>query len=780
MSMETLNVIQFIELLIGFLGFTVGLPALVFYKKVKHFQASVRFLIYFVIGNFYIINLVQVLELVYISYRITLILFTILPIIIAAIKIYKIPVWSYIKKIGSELHHYILRELGFRSFLRHRLKEVCKAFKFLLHQAVRLLKELWLDLPFLCILIYFIWKVCGDGILSNWGYGASDVTVHNYWINGLVENKLYIAGIYPMGMHCMLYYLATVLNIPVYVTLRLFWLVQYSMIIFMLLLFLKGCCKTKFLPYLGAIGFVGLKYFMEISYSRFEATLPQEFGMLYILPAIYFLLKYFETRKAELENGENKIRCCSSWNLLGFSMNFSLTLSSHFYDSIIAGIICVGIVIGYSAWIWRKGYLFRIIVSGVLGVLMALLPMAVAFLTGKELQGSMYWAMSIIGLKKYTVLVFRIICFAVVATTIVGIVFLIRGIKKKTISFTENRPIHTEAKVLLIIFKLFGVLLLAVLLFLGWREKEVVFWGLSQYVFDLTDFNWMLYAVGIAVIIGITVIVGIVQSYFMKNMEGAALLSLLSAEVMLGIILVSDKLGLPVLMENYRVCVYFSYLIPAVFILALDNLIGILCFNRFMKIQKVIAFCMVIILLGYSTKEGWMKKSFGGGNLEMNEAILCTTNILKDNKGKNDTWTIVSENDELQMVELYGRHTETITFLEQMEHWNQTKEILIPTERVYFYIEKKPLNYADEYEGKIPEISEKQAQKALPESTGMNAYIGKNRSVTMSRMYYWAQEFQKLYPNEFKVYFEDENFVCYYIEQNVYRLYNFAIDYRYN
>ena len=281
---------------------------------------------------------------------------------------------------------------------------------------------------------------------------------------------------------------------------------------------------------------------------------------------------------------------------------------------------------------------------------MAMLPKAVAFLTGKELQGSMYWAMSIIGLKKYTVLVFRIICFAVVATTIVGIVFLIRGIKKKTISLTENRPIHTETKVLLIIFKLFGVLLLAVLLFLGWREKEIVFWGLSQYVFDLTDFNWMLYAVGIAVI------VGIVQSYFMKNMEGAALLSLLSAEVMLGIILVSDKLGLPVLMENYRVCVYFSYLIPAVFILALDNLIGILCFNRFIKIQKVIAFGMVIILLGYSTKEGWMKKSFGGGDLEMNEAILCTTNILKDNKGKNDTWTIVSEYDELQMKELYGRH----------------------------------------------------------------------------------------------------------------------------
>lgn len=774
MSMETLNVIQFMELLIGFLGFTVGLPALVFYKKVKHFQASVRFLIYFVIGNFYIINLVQVLELVYVSYRITLILFTILPVIIAVIKIYKIPVWSYIKKIESELYHYILRELGFRSFLRHRLKEMCKAFKFLLRQAVRLLKELWLDLPFLCILIYLIWKICGDGILNNWGYGASDVPVHNYWINGLVENKLYIAGIYPMGMHCMLYYLATVLNIPVYVTLRLFWLVQYSMIVFMLLLFLKGFCKTRFLPHLGVIGFVGLKYFVGISYSRFGATLPQEFGMLYILPAIYFLLEYFKTRKAELENGENKIRCCSSWNLLGFAMSFSLTLSSHFYDSIIAGIICVGIAIGYSAWIWRKGYLFRIIVSGVLGVLMALLPMAVAFLTGKELQGSMYWAMSIIGLKDYTVLVFRIICLIVVAITLAGILFLVRGMKRKTISFTENRPIRTDAKAILILFGVLGLLLLAATLFVGWNYKETILWGYEQHVIGLPNTKWLLYG---AVIV---LIIGIIQRYLGQKMNGAIILSMFIAELLLGLILVSGNIGWPMLMEPYRVCIYAAYLIPVIVIVTVDGIVNLLCFNHFLRFQRVIAFGIATVLLGYSTKLDLLKAPFGGGQLEMNEAIFCTTNILKDNKGKNNMWTIISANDELRMVELYGRHTETITFLQEMEFWNQNKEVVIPTERVYFYIEKKPLNYAGGYNGEIPEISEKQAKKALSQGAEMDAYSGKNRSVTMSRMYYWAQEFQKLYPNEFKVYFEDENFVCYYIEQNVYRLYNFAIDYGYN
>ena len=774
MSMETLNVIQFLELLIGFLGVTVGLPALVFYKKVKHFQASVRFLIYFIIGNFYVINLVQVLELVYLSYRVTLILFTVLPVLIAVIKIYQLPVFAYLKKIKDELYHYILQELGFRSFLRHRFRELRTVLAFLIRQMGRLLKELWLELPFLFVFIWLVWKVCGNGILNNWGYGASDIPVHNYWINGLVENKLYIAGIYPMGMHCMLYYLATILNIPVYVTLRLFWLVQYSMIAFMLLLFLKGCCRTRFLPYLGAIGFVGLKYFVGISYSRFGATLPQEYGMLYILPAIYFLMEYFKTRKAELDKGENRIRCRSSWNLLGFAMSFSLTLSSHFYDSIITGIICVGIAIGYSAWIWRKEYFWRIVVAGVLGVLMALLPMAVAFLTGKELQGSMYWAMSIIGLKDYTVLVFRIVCLIVVAVTVGSILFLIRGLKKKTISFTEDKPIRMDAKVLLILFEFFGILLLSAVLFFAWTYKDTLLWGYEHNVIKLPDNNWIVYGILAALI------VGIIQKVLIQKMTGAGILSMAVAEVFLGLVLVSGSLGWPMLMEPYRVCIYAAYLMPAVVVMTADGLLNLICLNYFIKFQRIVSFVLTIALLGYSIKLDIVKAPFGGGSLEMNETILCTTNILKDNKGKNDTWTIVSANDELRMVEVYGRHTETITFLEEIEHWNQNKELTIPTEKVYFYIEKKPINYAGAYNGKIPEVSEEQAEKPLPQNSGINAYNGEDRSVTMSRMYYWAQAFQQLYPNELKVYYEDEKFVCYYIEQNVYRLYNFAIDYGYN
>lgn len=50
----------------------------------------------------------------------------------------------------------------------------------------------------------------------------------------------------------------------------------------------------------------------------------------------------------------------------------------------------------------------------------------------------------------------------------------------------------------------------------------------------------------------------------------------------------------------------------------------------------------------------------------------------------------------------------------------------------------------------------------------------------MSRMYYWAQAFDKLYPNEFRVHYEDDEFVCYHIEQTCTTSTNLAIDYGYN
>ena len=751
----------------------MGLPALVFYRKAKRFPAAVRFLIYFTIGNFYIINLVQVLELLRISYRITLSMFTFGPAAILIVKIYHIPVASYLRKVLEECRHYILREMGFKTFMRHRWQEIKVFLRVAVRNLWRLLKENFLDIPFLVLFALLVWKVCGSGILHNWGYGASDIPVHNYWINGLIENNIFVAGIYPMGMHCMLYYLSTMLGIPVYVTLRLFWLVQYSMIAVMILAFLKGHCKTKFLPYLGIMLFVGAKYFNGISYSRYGATLPQEFGMLYILPSIFFMMEFFQTRKEELEKGINRIRCTSSWHLLGFAMSFSLTMSTHFYDTIIAGVICIGIAVGYGYWIWRKEYFFRILLAGILSILMAFLPMAVAFLTGKELQGSMYWAMNVIGLRDYTVLIFRILCIGVVAATVGGIILIVRGIKSGKISL-ENKEVPKHSLIGKLIFQLSSLVPLAAILLIGWKYRGTVLWGCEKNSFAVSNMNWVLYGIGAALSIGVLL------RYFVAPMRGAGIFAMVVAEVILGLILVSGSLGWPMLMEPYRASIYLAYLIPVVLIMTVDGAVNLLFLDRFWETWQAVGLILTVAVIFYSTKLDWMRGSFGGGSLEMKEAILCTTNIMKDNEGQDNKWTIVSANDELRMIEEYGRHTETIEFLEDMEHWNRTKEVTIPTEKVYFYIEKKPLNYANIYEGEIPVVSEEQAEQPLPQNSGLAPYNGPRRSITMSRMYYWAQKFMELYPNELKIYFENDRFVCYYIEQNVYRLYNFAIYYGYN
>ena len=773
MSMQILNVIQFVQLFVAYIGFTVGLPALAFYRKVKRFPGAVRFLIYFTIGNFYVINLVQVLELLHISYRITLALFTFVPLFLLIIKIYHIPIISYIKKVLGECRNYILRELGFKSFMRHRWQEVKGFLRLAIKNLWRLLKESCLELPLLVIFALLVWKVCGPGILHNWGYGASDIPVHNYWINGLIENNIFVAGIYPMGMHCMLYYLSIMLNIPVYVTLRLFWLVQYSMIAVMILLFLKGHCKTRFLPYLGIMMFVGAKYFNHISYSRYGATLPQEFGMLYILPSIFFVMEFFTTRKEELEKGINRIRCTSSWYLLGFAMSFSLTLASHFYDTIIAGVICIGIAVGYGYWIWRKEYFFRILLAGVLSIMMAFLPMAAAFLTGKELQGSMYWAMNVIGLRDYTVLIFRIICLGAVVMTVVGIILLVRGAKSGKLFF-EDKKIPKYHILVKLILQVITLLPQAAILLIGWKYREVVLWGIGQNAFSLDNMIWVLYGIGAA--LGVSLIL----RYVIAPMRGAGIIAIVVSEIIMGLILVSGSIGWPMLLEPYRACIYLAYLIPVVIIMTLDGAVDLLFLDRLWQTRQLLGLILTVLVIYNSTKYDWIRDSFGGGSLEMNEAILCTTNIMKDNEGQNYKWTIISANDELRMIEEYGRHTEIIEFLEDMEYWNGTKEVTIPTKKVYFYIEKKPLNYANGYGGVIPVVSEEQADQRLPENSGINAYNGLQRSVTMSRMYYWAQKFKELYPNELKVYYENDNFVCYYIEQNVYSLYNFAIDYGYN
>jgi hypothetical protein len=162
--------------------------------------------------------------------------------------------------------------------------------------------------------------------------------------------------------------------------------------------------------------------------------------------------------------------------------------------------------------------------------------------------------------------------------------------------------------------------------------------------------------------------------------------------------------------------------------------------------------------------------------LETNEAMVCLTNILREQS--DWTFTICSANDELRMVEDYGYHYEPITLLRQLE--DPEEPVTIPTEYVYFFVEKVPLDYYGTSWGSGQTISTAGAAQALPEDTGLSVYYTENRWVVMSRLYQWAEAFREKFPYDMEIYYETENFCCYRLRQNVQQLLDLNIDYGYN
>ena len=74
------------------------------------------------------------------------------------------------------------------------------------------------------------------------------------------------------------------------------------------------------------------------------------------------------------------------------------------------------------------------------------------------------------------------------------------------------------------------------------------------------------------------------------------------------------------------------------------------------------------------------------------------------------------------------------------------------------------------------EISREQAEKEMMTFSKLSQTYSNldSRTILESKAYEWCRKFEASYPQEMKVYYEDENFCCYIIRQNTYRLYQFG------
>lgn len=779
MLMSTLVILRFTGIFAAYTGITVLLPEIMFRRILKGRRLSEQFLMSYTFGNFYIINIVFALQLLHISNFFTLTAGTVLMSILIGVKVNRVPLRRKLaegKKIFCRLSD---GSLGIRSAVSkfgEWMKSGCRYFgKFFCRYIVK--KPIQsVFLIFICGALLWIY---GRQIILTYGYRASDIPVHLSWINQMSRGKIFSKGVYPFGFHCMIYYLHTVFRIDTYVILCEFFFAQVIYLHAVLLAMLKLLCKTKYLPYIGVFTYIVGNFWAGQTYSRFYSTLPQEYGMIFVIPSVYFLIRFFQIHKENLKDRETRriLQC--------FAMAFSLTLAIHFYGTMIAGLCCIGIAMGFCFRFVKKEYFCRIMVTGILSVALAVLPMAIAFAGGTPLQGSLGWGMSVInGTQNNTSDTANTSSDNKVKVTgedgktvEIDVSKLPSAKKDETTVVVEQkkpslgdriRTVTDKIKVISDKIKDMPNRLSKVVRTMSIRIRNIVI-----------PVDWQKMGTAVMAAYAGLLSLGLVFCAFRKTEYGAALMSVGFCILILTVLLCAGPFGLPTLMDAARCSIYYAYLLPVAGVVLAD---GILCFMTIPQIfrnsKNVLSLGISVIILIVLLQKDLVKNPEFSSGYVTNGAITCLTNIIRDNE--DETWTIVSANDETQMGLDHGWHYETITFLRQLEKIDENTKILIPTKNIYFFIEKIPLDYSVSYAGSGQSISKKGASQTLPNVGGIGMYQGEKRWIVMSRMYYWVQAFMKKYPNEMKVYYEDDQFICYRIPQNMYHQYNFAIDYGYN
>lgn len=783
--MTTLVILRFLGIFAVYTGVTLALPALMFRRILRGRSLAEQFLMCYTFGNFYIINIVFLLQLLHISNFFTLAGLTAVLSIVIGGRVNRIP----LKQQAGNTWHL------FGKLLRGRMKLKSAIFLFLGKCAEgikRLAKFFYRHIvknPIQSMLLLGI-GVClcwiyGRQIILVYGYRASDIPVHMSWINEMSRGKIFAKGVYPFGFHCMIYYLHAVFRFDTYVILCQFFFAQVIFMHLVLLAMLKQLCKTKYIPYIGTFVFLLGNFWSGQTYSRFYATLPQEFGMIFVIPSIYFLIRFFQIPKQKLADKETRL------TLQCFAMAFSLTLAIHFYGTMIAGLCCIGIACGFCFRFLRKEYFRRIMFTGICSVFLAVLPMGIAFATGTPLQGSLGWGLSVINGGKSSSST-----ETEAETDEAETLEVSTGDDKNTVrvvkpdgtvmeidvsdlpSAQENESggqTQTETTAPAVPKVSFGEKIRKI----PGKAKN----ALSEMSSRILEFIIKLDVKNIGYMIlasfALLLLLGLVFCIFRQPGYGAMLMSMGFCMWIVTILLCAGVFGLPLLMDGARCSIYYVYLLSAALTALADGLLYmVLPLRKLRLVRNAVSLAVTAAVLMGMFQNHMIKQSDFSSGFVMNGAITCLSNIIHENEDK--TWTIVSANDETQMGLDHGWHYETITFLRGMETLEKNTKVIIPTKTVYFFIEKIPGDYAVSYAKSGQSISRKGASRSLPNVGGIGMYQGEGRWIVMSRMYYWAQAFMELYPNEMKVYYEDNKFICYKIEQNMYHQYDFAIDYRYN
>lgn len=624
-------------------------------------------------------------------------------------------------------------------------------------------------------MIYFSY-----GAFQIHSYGWGDLYVHHEWIYGLIRGNIFSGGVYPEAMHCFIYSMSMLFGIRVYSILLFLQGIHVAVFLLSAYLLLREVFHWKYSPVFVLMLFLTVDVVSaEHVYSMFrlQITLPLEFGLHLQLLCVLYLVRYLKKGTLLTQKGRTS-KCYWDVNLLLFMMSLTASIATHFYIVIMAFILCVSFACFFMKRIFDRRYLLPLIISVICGCFIAIIPMAGALLSGIPFNYSIDWAVNASKGEE--------------ARQLQEKVDADQGTDDETekIQAKAIGPVHWEK----------------------WKDKGTQFFkkmlpelyrnGYPALYGEMRT-RWILGMTGITVLL---CLFARLKCFGWLKRVCSGYPPLILFNLLFMVIYAMPYVGYPELIPDSRFCSVGHMLVLAVTLMPVDVLFSVLlhfCSTSVLRLASV--FTIVGIYVGALLLSNYRGLLFY--ELTRYNSTVKVTNSIIDTFPKK-SYTIVAPTDELYPVILDGWHEELKLFAEQCTD----PEYTLPTEYVFLYVEKKPLLYAQSHffqgpfwlgeekymdtywkryskkypysgasqapEIKTAEITEKTVQDTRKELySEWHSYTRlEERTRLEAQVYDWCRRFSELHPGVLDVYYEDEDFVCYYLRQEPGRLYHLGIE----
>lgn len=624
----------------------------------------------------------------------------------------------------------------------------------------RLLEYVVLSLVILSGVLYFSY---GSSQLH--GYGCGDLYVHHSWIYGLIEGKIFSDGIYPQAMHCFVYCLNALFGIQVYSILLYLQCVHVVVFLFSAYCLLKEAFHWKYTPVLVLALYLMLDVVganMIYGISRLQWTLPLEFGLYTPFLCALFLVRYLKngyvTVHITMWKGK-ELKYCLDSNLFLFMMAVAASVAIHYYAAVMAFLLCIS----FAVFAWKKIFsrerFIPLCCAALCGTLVAAAPMTGALASGTPFNYSLLQDINSMD-GESTREDFQREQEVQNGQT---------GQKREAEPESRQNIFH------LIWEKLSGI----------YHYGYVRLYGEGR-------------ARGILILTGIAVCLEVI--YRRRNKDSGELevsyAPLLLISLLFILTYAMPYMGFAELIPGSRSCSTGNMVILAVACIPFDAFFARMFGSRKDIVQQralafsVAGICLVIFLTG--SYRGFLFYEF----MRYDSAVIVTNSIIE--AFPKYSFLIVSPTDELYPVIEYGWHEELATFVQNCEKEDYT----VAPEYVFIYVEKKPFLYAQPYFFEGPSwlgqgkkyfeeyIKYSEYRKMDPEYDGefiashVSAEEAQNNLANManpwelyrelesriileSKAYEWCRQFMSRHPDDMKVYYEDEDFICYYLMQDI-------------